>query len=296
MNNREGMERSCSSATVRGGLYRRLLTASALSLLLAGAAFAQESAAQPQGRADSHRLIAAGEPAPSRAGTFYGQPKPFGKGQARSWVKLDRDGKPLAIGLSLTEEALKGLPAELPRGEQETELVLALPPEASRTAFNHIGVNWNPHGHIPEKVYDVPHFDFHFYMISPEERSRITAQGEDVARSRRQPPPDYVPAGYIYAPESEVPRMGGHWVDPQSNEFNKQPFTRTFLYGNYNGQIIFMEPMITKAFLEARTDVTELIKQPSKYARPGYYPTRYSVRYDRAAKEYSIALEGLTPR
>jgi hypothetical protein len=294
MNNREGAERSGASA--KGSLYRRLLTASALSLLVAGAAFAQEGSAQRQSSITGHRLIATGERAPSRAGTFYGQPRPFGKGQIRSWVKLDRDGKPQALGLSLTEEALKGLPVELPRGEQETELILALPPEASGTAFNHIGVNWNPHGHIPEKLYDVPHFDFHFYMISPEERSRITAQGDDLARSRRQPPQDYVPAGYIYAPDSEVPRMGGHWVDPQSNEFNKQPFTRTFLYGNYNGQIIFMEPMITRAFLEAKTDVTEIIKLPSRYARPGYYPTRYSVRYDRARKEYSIALEGLTLR
>jgi hypothetical protein len=90
--------------------------------------------------------------------------------------------------------------------------------------------------------------------------------------------------------------MGGHWVDPQSNEFNKQPFTRTFLYGNYDGQIIFMEPMITKAFLEAKTAVTETIKLPSKYAKRGYYPTRYSVKYDTASKEYSVALEGLTLR
>lgn len=263
---------------------------------MAGAAFAQGNGAHRQSTATNHRLVAAGEPSPSRAGTFYGRPSPFGNGQIRSWVKLDRDGKPLALGLSFTEESLNGLPTELPRGEEATELVLPLPAEAAATPFNHIGVNWNPHGHVPATIYDVPHFDFHFYMISPEERSRITAQGDDIARSRRQPPADYVPAGYIYAPDSEVPRMGGHWVDPQSNEFNKQPFTRTFLYGNYNGQIIFMEPMITKAFLEAKTDVTEVIKLPSKYARPGYYPTRYSVRYDRAGKEYSIALEGLTLR
>jgi Hypothetical protein TTHB210 len=300
MNNLEGIEGSgVKAATTTGGggsFYRRLLAASALSLLVAGAGSAQEGSAHRQSAGAGHSLVAASEPAPSRAGTYYGEPKPFGGGQIRSWVKLDRDGKPLALGLSFTEEALKGLPAELPRGQEGTEVLLALPPEASPSAFNHIGVDWNPHGHVPEKIYDVPHFDFHFYLISPEERGRITAQGEDLARSRKQPPPDYVPAGYIYAPASEVPRMGGHWVDPQSNEFNKQPFTRTFLYGNYNGQIIFMEPMITKAFLEARTNVTEVIKLPSKYARPGYYPTRYSVKYDPAAKEYSVALEGMTLR
>jgi hypothetical protein len=277
-------------------ICRRLFAASALSLLVAGAASAQEGSAHGRSTATSYNLVATGEPAPSRAGTFYGEPKPFGNGQIRSWVKLDRDGKPVALGLSFTEDALKGLPTELPRGQEGSEVLLALPPEASTSAFNHIGVDWNPHGHVPEKIYDVPHFDFHFYLISPEARGRITAQGEDVARSRKQPPPEYVPVGYIYAPDSEVPRMGGHWVDPQSNEFNKQPFTRTFLYGNYNGQIIFMEPMITKAFLEAKTNVTEVIKLPSRYARPGYYPTRYSVKYDPTAREYSVALEGMTLR
>jgi hypothetical protein len=32
-----------------------------------------------------------------------------------------------------------------------------------------VGLNWNPHGHIPPGVYDLPHFDFHFY-IEPIEK------------------------------------------------------------------------------------------------------------------------------
>jgi hypothetical protein len=283
-------------ATTKRPLYGRLLTVLVLTLLAAGAVFAQGSA-QGQSPTTNQLVGAAGTTsAPSRAGTFFGTTSTLGKGRIRSWVKLDKDGKPTAIGLSFNEEALKGLPPELPRGEEGTELVLALPTEAAATAFNHIGINWNPHGHIPAQLYDVPHFDFHFYMISPQDRNRITAQGDDVARSRKQPPADYVPVGYIYAPDSEVPRMGGHWVDPRSNEFNKQPFTRTFLYGNYDGQIIFMEPMITRDFLETKTDVTEPIKLPSKYARHGYYPTRYSITYDPITREYSVALDGLTLR
>jgi hypothetical protein len=54
--------------------------------------------------------------------------------------------------------------------------------------------------------------------------------------------------------------------------------------------------MITRAFLEAKTNITEAIKQPAKYQQPGYYPTKYSVRYDPIKKEYTVALEGLTLR
>jgi hypothetical protein len=35
---------------------------------------------------------------------------------------------------------------------------------------------------------------------------------------------------------------------------------------------------------------------PQKYAKPGYYPTKYSVRYDPVNKEYTVALEGMVLR
>jgi hypothetical protein len=42
-----------------------------------------------------------------------------------------------------------------------------LPKEAYNTAFNHIVMSWNPIGHQPEGVYDVPHFDVAFSTITP---------------------------------------------------------------------------------------------------------------------------------
>jgi hypothetical protein len=73
-------------------------------------------------------------------------------------------------------------------------------------------------------------------------------------------------------------------------------FTTTFIYGSYDGRLVFAEPMISKSFLETKTNVTELIKLPAKYARNAYYPTKYSVRYDPVTKEYTVALEGMTLR
>ncbi len=90
--------------------------------------------------------------------------------------------------------------------------------------------------------------------------------------------------------------MGAHWIDPNSNELKGQPFTRTFLYGNYDGKLIFFEPMIARAFFETKMSVTEYIKLPQKYARQGYYPTKYSVRYDADKREYTVALEGMVLR
>jgi len=231
---------------------------------------------------------------PTGAALFTGAAQPVGQGAVRPWVKLDENGNPTAIGVTFDEGALEGLPADAPAGKLGSEYVFALPPEAG--VFDHVLLNWNPHGHQPSKVYDVGHFDFHFYTISRQAREQITATGDDLARTQRRPSAEFVPEGYIYAPNSEEPQMGAHWVDPASHEFHGHDFTRSFLYGSYDGRLIFFEPMITKAYLLTKPDVTEPLKLPARYDKSGYYPTRYSVKYDAAKKEYTVALEGMTLR
>lgn len=230
----------------------------------------------------------------SKAGTYDGPSLAMGEGAGRAFVTLDAGGAPVAIGLRLSEGALAGLPAEPRRGGEAWEYVLSLPKEAAATGYDHIGIDWNPKGHVPPGIYDVPHFDFHFYLIRPAQRDRITAVGEDLARLRQAPAPEFMPEGYVLPEGTEVPRMGAHAIDPTAPEFNKQPFTWAFIYGFYEGQVVFLEPMVTKAFLEAKPNVTDRIRLPQAFALPAYYPTRYRVAYDAATREYVIALENLS--
>jgi hypothetical protein len=279
-------------------LFRELFVALAMVLVVTGMAFAQRPV--NQGSQSNRSVSQPGSINPNlndaKETTIVGETKPLGKGQARSWISLDKSGNPTAVGLTFNEEALSTLPTGPLPGEGWMEVSLALPPQASATAFKHIGLNWNPNGHSPAKIYDVAHFDFHFYMITEAERAGITATGDDLVITRKQPAAEFVPAGYIYVPDSEHARMGAHWVNPLSKELNGQSFSTTFIYGSYNGSLIFAEPMITKSFLETKTNVTELIKLPAQYARKAYYPTKYSVRYDPIKKEYTVALEGMTLR
>lgn len=279
-------------------LFRELFVALAMILVLTGMVFAQ----RPANHGNQSNL-SVGTPArvsenvsDAKEKTIVGVTKPMGKGEVRSWVSLDKSGNPTAIGLTFSEGALSGLPAEPPPGAEGTELSLDLPAQASATAFKHIMLNWNPHGHPPAKVYDLGHFDFHFYTITEAERAGITATGDDLLRSKKEPAAEFVPQGYVHIPGSEIPRMGSHWVNPLSKELQGQAFTTTFLYGSYDGRLVFAEPMISKDFLETKTNVTELIKLPAQYERRAYYPTKYSVRYDPIKKEYTVALEGMTLR
>jgi hypothetical protein len=231
-----------------------------------------------------------------KPGTYTGEAYRIGNGIAYSWVTLDAKGKPSSIGVTLTETAMEGLPEKGPNGLPFHGFNLSLPKEADKTAFDHIGVDWNPKGHDPSKVYDIPHFDIHFYTIPVEARMKITAQGADIAKTAKTVPAAFAPQGYIYAKGTEVPMMGGHWVDPKAPELNGERFTKTFLYGSYNGDMIFYEPMLTREWLQTKPTLNEDIKVAASYKKSGYYPTRYTVRYDEARKEYTVALEGLVWR
>ncbi len=90
--------------------------------------------------------------------------------------------------------------------------------------------------------------------------------------------------------------MGVHWVNKNAPELHGQPFTKTFIYGYYGGQLAFVEPMVTRAYLETSPDYASLIELPSVYPTAGYYPTWYSIRTDPRTHAVSLALEGFVYR
>ena len=248
------------------------------------------------------------EARPLRARVVYGSAKTLGNGSARVFVTLDAHKKPASIGVAITEDAMSGLPmTPVQPSPAAATLSLELPKEAKGSGYDHVMVDWNPNGHEPDHVYTHPHFDFHFYTISEKEQMSIMPTSPDFQkRASRVPDAKFAPAGYVAAnvlmkaPASAatVPMIGLHWIDGAAGELNGHMFTTTFLWGSFDGKFIFIEPMITKAYIEsAKTaPINELVMPltaPAKYQHPGYYPASYSVRYDPSAKEYRIALDGL---
>jgi hypothetical protein len=98
---------------------------------------------------------------------FYGPTVPVGNGTARAWVRQNDEGDPVEVGIDLSEKALQNLP------DENASWVLLFPRTKGKNFYTHMLVDWNPHGHEPVGVYDLPHFDFHFYYVSNEERLGI---------------------------------------------------------------------------------------------------------------------------
>jgi hypothetical protein len=235
-------------------------------------------------------------------GLVYGEAVTVGHGTARVYVQL-AGGAPVEVGVALSEAALSGLPDNsspgghaMPDGMKTFPFALTMP-ENNPTPYLHVGLDWNPGGHEPPGIYNTPHFDFHFYTVTEAERHEIMPTNpEFAAKAAHYPPADRVPAGYVAPAPTAIPMMGVHWVDPTSPELNGKPFDKTFIYGSWDGKLIFAEPMITKAFLESRPDFTAPVAVPQQYGTPGYYTTSYSIRWDDAAREYRVALGGLQRR
>jgi len=237
-------------------------------------------------------------------GTDWGESAPMGQGEVKTFVTLNEAGEPQRVGVHFTEGVLSGLPAEM------SETVLNFPESIEATPLDHFVLNWNPHGHLPVDVYSVPHLDFHFYSITEQERTDIIAGTCTTEEDNRVPdPPGEVPVpcdifakgmqplpAAMFPPDFSLeplvaPAMGNHLLDFTAPEFNGEPFTHTWIYGVYEGQLTFFEPMITNDFLAEQEDICQQLKTPEVMPEAGWYPTEYCLQYLDQEGAYTVSLE-----
>lgn len=226
-----------------------------------------------------------------KGGTLFGPEVSVGNGKARSFFEPDEDNHPVTMGIAIDEAALQNLPPG-----HETFFILPLPPVAKQTtAYDHISLDWNPHGHGPVPIYNIPHFDMHFYMIDEAEKNLIDTLKPEL---NILPDSNFMPPFYVPEPGG-INKMGKHWVDitsPELNPAKPTPFTTTFVYGSNNGKVIFHEPMITRDYLLTKPDTVMNIRQPKKFAKPGHYPTKYQIKFDNEKKQWRIILRDFEHR
>lgn len=179
---------------------------------------------------------------------------------------------------------------------------------AAVTNFKHFVMNWNPHGHPPPHVYTVPHFDFHFYTQSRLDRTSIQPPAaEDMCNDNSygievvpldcaqldkamqplpadQQPPSHTTVGAV------EPGMGNHMVDLSSPEFSGQDFDHTFIFGTWEGNLTFWEPMISVDYLSSVRRSCHNIDNPTAAPEAGWYPGRYCISYSRIFQTYNITM------
>lgn len=230
-------------------------------------------------------------------------------------------GVPRAIGVRFAASTMTGQPSAASDGTWDVvdedgnvvwhccghERVLEVPENVREsTPFTHIVVNWNPEGHIPPGVFDVPHYDFHFYTIDEATRTSIEApvasemcdiggtavpvDCETYATLTEPLPEDQMPPDYI-RPGAVEPGMGDHLLDPFGSGLNAMPFSHTFIFGAYDGNLSFFEPMITVEYLRTRPRRCFPIRLPEALPEAGWAPSQYCIEFQPGRELYSVSLE-----
>ena len=255
-----------------------------------------------------------------------GESAEFGQGHVSTFIQVAAAGGVESIGVRLSASALESLALE-PDGtapcfdvdgdgteDARTECFwmlrrdLHLPGAAAQAAlpFGYVQFNYNPEGHPPPAppTYAEPHFDFHFYLVDLEDVKQISTgtcgffiDCEAYERARVPVPEDYMPPGYIEV-GAAAGEEGNHLLLSTSPELGDPPadFTHTFIFGSYDGHIIFYEPMVAASVFTRDLDECHAIAQPTAWEVAGSYPTRYCLRYLPDEEAYSVSLESFVRR
>jgi hypothetical protein len=227
---------------------------------------------------------ALGHPKPENHDIVWGDDIDYLDGVVRTYATTNPQGNLSSLGVYLDADALAVF------DEDPLHHHLHLPDGVDTHEFTFVGFDYNPAGHPPPDVYTVPHFDVHFYMISPETVESIQTGPATYDITSDQIPEDYSRLPVIDtdddgAPDTPVVEedMGEHLADLSSPEFQEGgEFTHTMIYGAYDvdddgvGALTFVEPMVTVAFLDDLEEELEVdMKTPEAYEDPGDYPTQY---------------------
>lgn len=171
---------------------------------------------------------------------------------------------------------------------------VALPEEvATATGFDHLGMNWEPHGH-PPGLFLTPHFDFHFYTIDPERVEAIDCV--DLSKPAETAP------GYTL-PDIEIPELGelvglcvpsmGMHAMLETELDDTVPFGASMILGYYEQGLIFLEPMIAQAKLGEAMSFTMDVPTVQAPGAGVKWPASFEAVYDEAARTYRFVFSGL---
>ena len=90
-----------------------------------------------------------------------------------------------------------------------------------------------------------------------------------------------------------VPSMGMHAMHRDDLE-GSGPFTASMLIGYYSGDLIFVEPMVSRAkLLEAKDFSLDVPSLPS--SETIRYPTRFQAEFDQSSRTYRMVLSEFAP-
>jgi len=231
--------------------------------------------------------------APERSGTTTTSCASVLGSEVCTWVVMD-GGRATELGATIPMALIQAAPSggEMVWPPQELASV-RLPAAARETlGIDHLGINWEAHGH-PPAAFLTEHFDFHFYNVPSPAVSAIDCS--DLSKPAHQPDgyalPDIDVPGMGTFIGLCVPSMGMHAMLADEVD-DTDPFQADILIGYYGGEPIFFEPMISRALLRTQKDFTAPVPAVTGLPVGVRYPSTFRAEFDATAKAYRLVFTG----
>ncbi len=209
--------------------------------------------------------------------------------QVCTWGTFTGDAL-VEFGATVPLASIDAAPADAPM-EFPPPLIAAVRfPEEVReaTGIDHVGINWEAHGHPPE-TWLTPHFDFHFYTKTPTEMAAV-----DCANLEK---PTTVPEGYAL-PDMDIPGLGmlvglcvpgmGMHAARESELNDTELFAATMIVGYYDQTVMSVEPMIAQTTLQERQSFALTMPTTSEPGGVTMWPAGFEAVYDAEAEAYRL--------
>jgi Hypothetical protein TTHB210 len=214
-------------------------------------------------------------------------------GEVCTWATLSGD-QVVEFGATVPLQAIESAPLDVePVFPPPPAAVILLPDEvAQATGFNHLMINWENHGH-PPALFAVPHFDFHFYAVDPAVVAAMDCG--DLSKPAQLPQayalPDVTIPGIGELVGLCVPGMGMHAM-PADELDQTEPFGASMIVGYYEGNVMFVEPMIARAKLMAAEGFTMDVPAVPAAGANVRWPSHFEASFDESTQTYRFTYSG----
>lgn len=225
-------------------------------------------------------------------GVEFGPALPLGDGTVRAFAETDASGLATRIGIEMTEQAVTSLAHDM------VFVTVPLPEAAVAAGYDHVSLDWMPHGHAPGDLFGAPHFDVHFYLTTEAERLAIDpSDPRYMEKAANRPSGEMMPPNFMPPPQLDpIPAMGEHWLDSTDPIFAGHPFEAVMIYGAWDGEVTFVEPMVTRDLLLSRRDFGGEIGQPLRVSEDISLPASWSVSHDAERQVHVVSVDDLVLR
>lgn len=212
------------------------------------------------------------------------------------WSKNNDEGNVAEIGidfpLAIAQKSTMGTDGSAQVDPANTVQMTVQDDVKQSTYVDHVQIDYYPSGHAPD-MYKAPHFDLTFFAISAADQDKIDCT------DTTETGPEHLPGSFVsdkpgLAPDGGcTPKMGIRATDIASPEYdmvNRHPFDKTMAVGFYGGNLIFIQPMITREQLLKKEDFTFSLATPPYLGKAALYPTVFTATYDTAKDMYHFVL------